>query len=268
MAELITLGGAAVAAYLSKDGVSKLLGPTADYLGGELKELVEKSQHNIVSVFKRAERKCGPKLETEGVVNPRVMKHVYDEARFCENELLAEYFGGVLASARTDDGRDDRGVYYSQIVQSLSVYQLQMHYFFYYLIWLNAKGKQLDLNGYIGRQTLTIVVPVVCYEATFAVTDRVNEMSVITHSLSGLARADLIEQSFQFSSPEELKKSGVEVEQHSFLIGPTITGLELFVWAHGRGEKGTNEFLSPDLAEEPDLDIKFAELARQKKEAQ
>lgn len=113
MAELIAMGGAAVAAYLSKDGVSKLLGPTAEYLGGELKDLVEKSQHNLASVFRRAEQKCGPKLEAEGIVNPRVMKHVYEEARFSENELLAEYFDGVLASARTKDGKDDRGVYYS-----------------------------------------------------------------------------------------------------------------------------------------------------------
>ncbi len=264
MAELIALGGAAVTAYLAKDGVSKLLGPTADYLGGELRELVEKSQRNIVSVFKRAERKCGPKLDAEGVVNPRVMKHVYDEARFSENELLAEYFGGVLASARTDDGKDDRGVYYSQIVQSLSVYQLQMHYLLYYLIWLNAKGQQLDLNVYEHRKALTVVVPVACYEETFAVTDRTKEMSVIAHSLSGLSRTDLVGPSFKFSSPNELKQNGVEVDQHAFLIEPTITGLELFVWAHGRGEVGLNAFLASDLVGQPDLDVKHLELARLK----
>lgn len=267
MAELITLGGAAVAAYLSKDGVSKLLGPTAEYLGGELKDLVEKSQRNIASVFQRAERKCGPKIETEGVVNPRVMKHVYDEARFCENELLAEYFGGVLASARTDDGQDDRGVYYSQIVQSMSTFQLRMHYFFYYLIWLNSKGRQLDLNGYSSRHALSIIVPVACYEATFGITDRTSEMSVIAHSLSGLSRSDLIEQTFHFSSPDELKKNGVEVDQHAFLIGPTITGLELFIWAHGRGEKGLNAFLSLDLIGCPDLEIKLPELTRLKEKS-
>ncbi|WP_312590261.1 hypothetical protein [Vibrio cholerae] len=53
---LTTIGGAAIAAYLSKDGISKLLGPTADYLGGEMKSLVEKSQNNLVSVFKKAEK--------------------------------------------------------------------------------------------------------------------------------------------------------------------------------------------------------------------
>lgn len=265
MAELITLGGAAVSAYLAKDGVSKLLGPTADYLGGELRELVEKSQRNIVSIFKRAERKCGPGLEKEGIVNPRVMKHVYDEARFSENELLAEYFGGVLASARTEDGLDDRGVYYSQIVQSLSVYQLQMHYFLYYLIWLNAKGKKLNLNDYHQRTALTIVVPIACYVETFKVADVKKEMSIMAHSLSGLSRADLIVNSFEFSDPSSLEKRGVKVDQHAFLIEPTITGLELFVWAHGKGEAGLDAFLSPKLAGEPDLDVKLPELARLKK---
>jgi hypothetical protein len=53
---ITTIGGAAVVAYLSKDGVSKLLGPTAEYLGGEMKSLVEKSKQNITSVFKKAEK--------------------------------------------------------------------------------------------------------------------------------------------------------------------------------------------------------------------
>lgn len=261
---ITTLSSAAVIAYISKDGVSKLLGPTADYLGGELKELVAKSQKNLFSVFKRAERKCGERLEQPGTVNPRVMKHIYDEARFCENELLAEYFGGVLASSRTDGGEDDRGVYYSLIVKSLSTYQLRCHYLFYYLIWNLCKGKNLDLYSYNAREKLTVVFPYKIYSATFNVTDGKSETNYLTHSLAGLAKSDLIGESFGLSDPEDLKINDVTITEQSFFIEPTITGIELFVWAHGKGENGLDAFLDPKLIEEPDLEIKFTEQAKLK----
>lgn len=261
---ITTIGGAAVAAYLSKDGVSKLLGPTAEYLGGEMKNLIEKSQKNIASVFKKAEKKCGNKLERPGTVNARVMKHIYDEARFSDDELLAEYFGGVLASARTEDGIDDRGVYYSQIVKSMSSYQLRCHYLFYYLMWFHSKGMNLNLNNNVDRDKLTLIVPVSCYADTFSVIPNQSEMPYIAHSLSGLAKADLIGENFAFNNPEEMKNKGVEVDEFSFLVNPTITGFELFIWVHGQGDVGLPAFLSATLAEEPDLDIKHISRAKLK----
>lgn len=264
MPDPMTLGGAAVAAYLSKDGVSKLLGPTAEYLGGEMKSLVEKSQSNIVSVFKRAEKKCGDKIETPGIVNARVMKHVYDEARFSDDELLAEYFGGVLASARTADGVDDRGVYYSQIVKSMSSYQIRCHYFFYYLMWFHSKELKLNLNNDVDRAKLALIVPASCYEETFSTFPNQSEMPYIAHSLSGLAKADLISNNFVLLNPEDMKEKGVEVDEFAFLIYPTITGLELFIWVHGQGDIGFSAFSSPTLAEEPDIDIKSISKTRLK----
>jgi hypothetical protein len=37
-----------------------------------------------------------------------VFKQIWDEGRFIEDELAVEYFGGLLASARPPDGKDDR----------------------------------------------------------------------------------------------------------------------------------------------------------------
>ncbi|UPW20116.1 hypothetical protein M0C34_07600 [Agarivorans sp. TSD2052] len=264
MPDPMTIGGAAVAAYLSKDGVSKLLGPTAEYLGGEMKNLVEKSQNNIASVFKKAEKKCGAKIESPGTVNPRVMKHVYDEARFSEDELLAEYFGGVLASARTEDGVDDRGVYYSQIVKSMSSYQIKCHYFFYYLMWHHAKSLTLDLNSNVDRAKLTLVVPIKCYEDTFANDPDQNKMPFIAHALSGLAKSDLIGDHFALQNPDELNKQKIEVDQYAFVIHPTITGLELFVWVHGQGEIGLPAFIDTNLIEKPDLEVKTIDITKLK----
>ena len=83
MVDPITMSaGAVAAAYLSKDGVAKLLGPTAEYLGGELKSLVEKSQRNVGAIFKSAATKAGDQLgkpgEVEGVFQQAL--HIVDLA--------------------------------------------------------------------------------------------------------------------------------------------------------------------------------------------
>ena len=57
MAEPITtVGLGAIAAYLGKDGLAKILGPTADYLGGELQEFTKKRIDNIGKIFTRSSR--------------------------------------------------------------------------------------------------------------------------------------------------------------------------------------------------------------------
>jgi len=263
---ITTVSGAAIAAYLSKDGLAKLLGPTAEYLGGELKELVQKSQQNVARVFSKAERKCGGKLNQPGKVNPRVFKSIYDEARFCENELLAEYFGGVLASSKTPDGKDDRGVYFSDIVKSSSSFQIRLHYLFYYIMWHLAKGKPLDLNTYEGRSKLDIIVPVSVYATTFNLLPGPEEIQIIAHSLSGLSRGGLIDDGWQFTDPKNLKKKNIDTNEQSFSISPTITGLELFLWVHGKGDKTLNSFLDPNLVEGPDIEIHCLDRAKLKNE--
>ncbi|WP_419735671.1 hypothetical protein [Pseudomonas sp. COR18] len=263
MVDPITVGaGAAVTAYLSKDGVSKLLGPTAEYLGGELKNFVAKSQENLGKIFAKAEEKAGSKLDTDGTVNSRVLKHVLDEGRFSEDELFAEYFGGVLASARTEDGKDDRGVYYSGIIQSMSVYQLRFHYFFYNLMWGLVKGKSVDLNNYDGRFSLDLIVPCEVYERTFDAMPSDAEMGIIGHALAGLSRLNLIEDNWKFATPSLLNKEHIQVLTSSFFITPSIPGLELFLWAHGRGEKGLSEFMALDLVGRDELNIQQKHLAR------
>jgi hypothetical protein len=89
--------------------VEKNLGPTAEYLGGGLRAWTEKRVQNVATIFNKAQEKLGPEIEKAGSVPPRVLKEVLDEGSFCDDELTAEYFGGILASSRTPSGRDDRG---------------------------------------------------------------------------------------------------------------------------------------------------------------
>ena len=48
------IGVAAISAYLAKDGVQKLLGPTTEFLGNELRSHIEKSYRNIGNVVSKS----------------------------------------------------------------------------------------------------------------------------------------------------------------------------------------------------------------------
>src|SRR5258708_18135700 len=105
--DLVKIGAAA---WASKEVAGKLLGPPFDYIGGEIRHFTEKCNVNITSIFARAKRKLGERLEESGAVSPRVLRHVIDEGAFCNEAIAAEYVAGVLAAARVEGGRDDQGV--------------------------------------------------------------------------------------------------------------------------------------------------------------
>jgi hypothetical protein len=68
-----TIIGTGLAVLASKDVLNKLLGPTADYVGGEMKGLVEKCNVNIGSILARAVKRLGTRLDEPGQVSPRIL---------------------------------------------------------------------------------------------------------------------------------------------------------------------------------------------------
>src|SRR6266542_569159 len=113
--------------------MGKVLGPTADYLGAEIKGLIQKCNVNLDTIFSKAIYKLEGRADEPGAVNARILKNIIDEGRFCEDEITAEYFAGVVASSKTVDGRDDRGVPILAKIKQMSSYQIRFHYLTYYL---------------------------------------------------------------------------------------------------------------------------------------
>src|SRR6266567_7917518 len=103
--------------------VEKLLGPTAEYLGDGLKSWTEKRVENTKRIFQHATKLLGDRIETAGGVPPKVLKGILDEGSFCDDELSAEYFGGVLASSRSGVSRDDRGAAFIALLGRLTTYE-------------------------------------------------------------------------------------------------------------------------------------------------
>ncbi len=84
---LTSLGLSAVAAYLGKDGLQKLLGPTADYLGTGLKDFTQKRAEAVGKIFSSAQQKLGEKVNQAGEVPPKVLKTVLNEGSYSTDQL-------------------------------------------------------------------------------------------------------------------------------------------------------------------------------------
>lgn len=134
MAEIGTGIAALAIALGGKDFLTKILGPTADYIGEQAKLMVEKQVQNTNRIFQNANRILGPKLDEPGTVPPRVLKEILENGSFCDEELSAEYFGGILASSRSGISRDDRAMTMLDLIKSLSIYQIRTHYIFYQIV--------------------------------------------------------------------------------------------------------------------------------------
>lgn len=89
----------------------KVLSPSAGLLGKELEGWTERRLQNLRNIGATLEHKFGvDDLDTPGELNPRVIRGLLDEGSYIEDDVATEYFAGVVAGSRSDDGKDDSGV--------------------------------------------------------------------------------------------------------------------------------------------------------------
>jgi hypothetical protein len=110
-----------------KSIIERVLGPTADELGKDVLKLYKMAKNLILQkAFKKLKNPNDGKR-----ANLRVARDVLWNGSFTDDVICAEYFGGILASSRSEDGKDDSGIFFLDIIKSLSSSQLKMHYIIY-----------------------------------------------------------------------------------------------------------------------------------------
>lgn len=134
--------------------LSRLLGPTADEMGTQLAEWYKRK--NVERVARRAEAKAH--TGTEGAIPPRVAADIFDKAQWADDEFVAEYLSGVLASARTEDGLDDSAIAWTALVGRLPSFQLRLHYTLYATARHLMSGLSLAL---VNDLEVSIYVPLI-----------------------------------------------------------------------------------------------------------
>jgi hypothetical protein len=249
--------GTGLAILGSKDIILKILGPTADYIGQELRNYTEKGAKNLKNIFTIAEKKLGPDINQPGRVPPKVLKGILTEGYFCEDQIGAEYFGGVLASSRSEVGRDDRGTYFISLLGRMSTYQIRAHYIFYSTFRRLYQGINKNLGLEEEREKMKIFIPIKSFFEGMLFMSGEDMSSIIPHIMNGLRKEELIGITW-LSAPSSLikEKLGIEVNSDGIFFVPSAIGCELFIWAYGLGRKANfRDILNSTIPIEPLKDV-------------
>jgi hypothetical protein len=248
---LTILGTAIGSAKLAE----KILGPTADLAGTGLKEWTEKRVATVRRIFEHAGEIQGEKT-IEGGVPPRVLRDVLNEGSLRDDDVSVSYYGGILASSKSGVSRDDRGAYFTGLVDRLTSYQLRGHFILYSIVRSIFKGQPHNLNDGAGRSACQTFVPLAAYLGAMQPEPNESFEALLNHVLFGLQKEKLIEDQFQFGSQADMAKHLPGAPTTGFLFSPSALGVNLFLWAAGQRDMPVNGFLTAEF-ELPDLGIRI-----------
>lgn len=224
----------------------RVLGPTADYLGEGLQGWTERRRRNVERIFGKADALLVDEQRATGSVPPKVLKQILDQGSFCDDELTASYFGGVLASSKSEITRDDRGATLAALVGRLSAYEIRTHYLLYAHAQRRLAGSDFNLGMDQERQQhARIFLPTEVWMTGMAFTHEEAPIvgDVMSDVVQGLLREDLIEIPFGFGSVDAIAPVGFANVGFGFATQLSPLGVQLFVWAHGHSRQTFRCFL-------------------------
>jgi hypothetical protein len=213
--------------------LTRALGPTADVIGQALAQYADLRIRNVGRIVGRSEKKARESGRS-GSVHPRIAHRVLEEGSFCDDSVMADYLGGVLAGSRTPSGRDDRAVVWSNLVTGLSAAQIRLHYLLY-REWAVRLHDRIDLNPGIseGREQAVMYADLEPVMLALCVEDEDRDISaVFAHAVTGLVRQGLLEQNYGYgrSGPDNSPDAPYE---NVLTVRPSVAGMELYGWAQG-----------------------------------
>lgn len=217
---------------------SEILKPSTEAVGKKLKE-------SLGNIAAKARTKFGAKQLTNNIQpNYRVLKAISSEGAFCEDELMAEYFGGVLASSLSEVSRDDRGASFAALIGRLATYQIRAHYIFYSTVKILFDDREdVSLMSSKYRNKLEVFIPNDSFYLAMEFSEKENVSVILPSVMSGLARESLIERDFEVIGGKKTAYCG----GNGIVFCPTDLGAELFLWAHGKNDLPVTEFLKSEL---------------------
>jgi len=252
IAKAASAAGSSTAAETGKL-IQRILGPAADEFGQALARSVAYRTRNFGRIADKAAKKASADLE-RGIVNPRVAYVLLDEGSLCDDELMAEYLGGVMAGSRTPDGRDDRAVVWSRVVTGLSAFQVRAHYLLYREWADRLHGIQEPIfDGRAPYKDATLVVDDDEFMHAL-IGGRVvsgDPSNVVNHAIIGLLSVGLIcdDYGFNINADEAFDNF---LAPSALVVTPTLYGVELYVWAQGTPDMHLEEFTSKAVVFELD----------------
>lgn len=233
------------------DILKKIIQPVAEEYGQDLLAWKRKRRENAEKILLNAGGKLGDKLNSPGQVPLKVFKTVINEGSYFDDVVAVEYFGGVLASSKTEVGRDDRGARMAKLIDNLSVYQIRSHYLIYSTIseLFSNSGNSFDTYGNGKKMWLFMSYQDYASAMEFTHQEWANHQ-ILSHIFHGLSTDGLIQDSSTFGRQEVLETNFFRVPSDGIICAPTTLGVELFLWAFGHGDKDLNFLLTDDFSSE------------------
>ena len=227
--------------------IEKVLGPTAEYLGAGVKDWTEKRVAQTKRIFETASKKLGDS-PPDGAVPPRVLRDVLNDGSLRDDDVSTAYYGGILASSRSEIPRDDRAAAFSALIGRLTSYQLRAHFVFYRTFYDLFHGNDLNLLGGNARQKCRFFIPIDEYMSVMDLSSGEDHNAIFSHVVYGLHRESLIDDRFGFGGSDALKScKNIPEGSKNILIPPAALGVELFLWSNGHATSDANEILRADL---------------------
>jgi hypothetical protein len=234
--------------------LGKLIGPSMEYVGERIPIIIDKSIKkvpkttiNILRILGHAIHISGSKCDNYGVVNPRVLRQIFDEGAFCEDELTSMYFGGILASSRNADFKDDRALNYLSLLSSMSSYQMRVHYMIYTILRKAYAGKNIDFeSNWI--EDMQIFVPLDEFFSYMRKSpeDRSKNDLLFVHLFWGLKRLGLISD-FGYGDRYVVSKRYPGADDQGVVILPSLFGIELYMWVNGLSDVSPFCFINENI---------------------
>ncbi|WP_050918186.1 hypothetical protein [Vibrio campbellii] len=191
---------------------NKLLGKVCETIGQDLDSLYKVGRDKIIE---KATKKVKD-IDDNRQANLRVARDVFTNGSYSDSEICAEYFGGALASSRSEGGQDDEAVNYLNTIKILSSKQLHLHYIIY-----NALNRLF--SSYKEKVNFTYESELRHKEVVFTYHELEVTLGMDVHrNLTILYKEGLI------SSWEAINNN---VDSH-VKISPTLTGILLYCVAH------------------------------------
>ena len=246
------IGSGALAAVPAYWAARRILGPTFDQIGMDLRDRYSEGRiRNTQRILEAMNRKTESANSVTGTIPPRVVMAVLEQGSWCDGEVMAEYFGGILASSSSDDEMDDRGAAWTSLVSRLATRDVHLHYLCYRALRECLVGStEIRLGMGKDRSNAQIYFPASgVLDAMDLEHSPANFNRHVTQSIISLEREDLLGEAYVVGSREVLKSElNVEVPEEGFVFNPTSSGLRLFYWAHGVGNANIDAILDPDTS--------------------
>src|ERR1700733_11142493 len=119
-----------VASEVTPKLLARVLGPSDDEIGEALRRWTSYRVGNVQRIVQAADEKS-QRLGRHGTASPRVAHILLEEGSYCDDQLMVDYLGGVLAASQSPGGRDDRAVTWSELVTRLSSFHIRAHFILY-----------------------------------------------------------------------------------------------------------------------------------------